>query len=200
MSVERKRINLAPIDNEENVEVIRGSPECKYIKDIAQEFLPAEGNLDLYCSGTGSGKSSRLLKDGLKDAIEKNYRILHLVHRRSIFEQVVSELSKKNISVSYDDGVYTFGNITVTTYQKLHREFEKKFRNNEYYSDTSLFGYNYRLISCDEIHMALEDSQFCQAANESISYLFDFFKRRVSYIFMSANRYINQYTKDEFIY
>lgn len=187
VSVERKRINLAPIDNEENVEVIRGSSECKYIKDIAQEFLPAEGNIDLYCSSTGSGKSSRLLKDGLKDAIEKNYRILHLVHRRSIFEQVVSDLSKnKNIPVSYDDGIYTFGNITVTTYQKLHREFEKKFRNNEYYGSTSLFGYNYRLISCDEIHMALEDSGFCQAANESINYLFDFFKRRVSYIFMSA--------------
>lgn len=44
----------------------------------------------------------------------------------------------------------------------------------------------YRLISCDEIHMTLEDSEFCQAANEIIDYIFGFFKRSVSYIFMSA--------------
>ena len=63
---------------------------------------------------------------------------------------------------------------------------DESVSNGKFYSNFYVFGHNYRLISCDEIHMTLEDSEFCQAANEIIDYIFGFFKRSVSYIFMSA--------------
>lgn len=187
-TVVSKRLFLDPIDNEDNVEVIHGDKNCRYIKDIIKEpFLPPKGCIDFYCAGTGSGKTSYLLGPGLENAEKEGYNMLLLTHRKSILEQSANKLSKnRNLPMYLENGIYSFGNVTITSYQKLIIEFEKMRKDSSYYRKKQLFNREYRLICCDEIHMALEDSPFSQAANDILDYLFDFFGREASYIFMSA--------------
>ena len=113
----------------------------KYISDlITKEEMEKWKNDDIIAitSGTGTGKSYFTTKKVTKFAKERGERILFLVPRSSIAEQLKLELDLEDT------------HITVTTFQWLETSLRKEV------SVYKTFDY----IIMDEAHYFLEDSQF----------------------------------------
>lgn len=136
----------------------------KYISDlITKEEMEKWKNDDIIAitSGTGTGKSYFITKKLTKFAKERGERILFLVPRNSIAEQLEKELD-------IDDT-----HIQVKTYQWI----ETKVRVNEDYTNT--FDY----IVMDEVHYFLEDVTFNIQTDTSLHWAF---QQQVKKIMLSA--------------
>ncbi len=178
----KPRLNTQSIDTEENVKLFEIDDKIRYISEyFTSNHLIPPGHVDLLQCGTGKGKTYRTTKGFLNEARRCNYNIMLILPRNMIVQQVLSEMSSKEVSFSFDNGVYHIDNLTICTYQKLYNELKKIKR-----IDNTIFGREYRAVIFDESHVILEDSLFSEAANFILDEMFDFFRTKVSYYFLSA--------------
>ena len=136
----------------------------KYISDlITKEEMEKWKNDDIIAitSGTGTGKSYFITKKLTKFAKERGERILFLVPRNSIAEQLKLELDLEDT------------HITVTTFQWLETALRQEM---EVYKT---FDY----IIMDEAHYFLEDSQFNVETEYSFMWVME---QQVKRILLSA--------------
>ena len=147
-SIEVKpRFNTKSIDTEENVKLFKIDDKIKYISEyFTSNHLIPPGNVDLLQCGTGKGKTHRIIKGFLSEARRCNYHMMLILPRKMILQQVLSEMSSKEICFSFDNGVYHIDNLTLCTYQKLYNELKKRK-----HIDNTIFGREYRAVIFDEL-------------------------------------------------
>lgn len=204
---------LKPIDNEDNVTVVEGQPD-EMIQKLTKEYFINPGNIELDCCGTGTGKTTRVLTQLIPYAAEHGMHILYVSPRVMINEQIIEKINnmrphtikwgmrRANGETAMDEGIdgniaktetetFYFSNkfpnyptITVMTAQKLYYELCTSLGQGRLNRSTGEA--NYHIVVFDEVHSVLDDAIFCVPMNFILSKIFQFFRRSVAYIFMSA--------------
>lgn len=160
----------------------------KWISDyIGEEYKEwKDGDKIFITSPTGSGKSRFILNILLPYFSYKKRKILYLVNRRILKEQIEMELSK----LPYDQR----SSIEVELYQSIENKFcAVKYQNyGNGFSGYMALGYigtsyleRYDCVVCDECHYFLADANYNTNTAISFRIVNDYFKNKVR-IFMSA--------------
>ena len=140
------------------------------------------GDCIFISSHTGSGKTHFILKTLLPFFAEKDKKILYLVNRRILKEQLEGEL--KNVSSKYAE------NIMIETYQTI----ETCIVNNEDGDQTGRQNYGFNgmkrymenfCVVCDECHYFLADSNYNTNTALSFRFVQEYFLSKIR-IFISA--------------
>lgn len=147
----------------------------KYVADIIgndYEELWQPGNVIYIETQTGSGKTTFVLEKLLPLAIEREERILLLVSRKPLFEQLHHDLMKY---LSANGLIYEkiIDAITIDTYQSLGKQIA---------AQRSCRAYDF--IVADESHFFLSDATF----NSETALIYDFImeQKKAIRIFMSG--------------
>lgn len=140
------------------------------IADSIKSEYEQWGNRDivLISAPTGSGKTYFILHVYLRYARQKNYRILYLVNRTILKEQIERDIETDSINIS------PF--IDVETYQVL----EQSIRNNTAQRFT-----NYNIVVADEAHYFLSDATFNTSTQLSYNWIEKHYKYKIR-IYISA--------------
>lgn len=147
------------------------------------------GDVITISTPTGSGKTTFIIETLLKWAKQNSWRILYLVNRRILKEQIQQRISTE-IQAKWgaeDPGISIGNYISVWTYQTIE-EYLKK--NKWTWLDTQFR--NYTVAVFDECHYFCADSVFNPATALSWEYLISRFDSKIK-IFMSATTESMQY-------
>ena len=157
----------------------------EYISDkIGEEYMNWEGrNIIFITAPTGSGKSYFILHIFLRWIMRNNLKMLYLVNRKILKEQLEEELHGEVEDEIYQEfGIKRFlpNYITITTYQSIENGLKGKK-----YLETNNFIQGFQCVVCDECHYFYSDSNF--NTNTELSYLFlrKVFNNRIQ-IYISA--------------
>ena len=154
----------------------------RYIADeIGNEYQKWESpSLIKITAPTGTGKSYFVLHVLLRYAWQNGRRILYLVNRKILREQLKAEL--RDISYScMPQNIWIEDYIDIYTYQEI--ESRLKFGNQDPFNSRQ--GNLYYYIIYDECHYFYADADFNTSSTESFYYLTGYFKKETQ-IFMSA--------------
>ena len=153
-----------------------------YIKNlIKNDYKMWKGGDSIFIKApTGTGKTTFVLNQLLKEAKKDGREVLYLNNRFLLKEQVKSKVMQMQgltgIESKIVEKTSEFDGITILSYQEL-QEYVEHNKDNKYKSE------RYRYVVFDEIHYLLEDALF----NPKIIYLLDFIKHAgQTKIFMSA--------------
>ncbi len=142
-----------------------------YVSDvIKKEYTEWKSGNRIYISAaTGTGKTNFILKELLPHAVRCDKRILYLVNREILKEQLLESVKEQ---LQY---YYYQSNITIETYQALEKKMASYLYQTNWWRITDSFRsimnyYNYDYIICDECHYFLADSNF--NTNTAFSYAF----------------------------
>ncbi len=157
----------------------------EYISDkIGEEYMNWEDrNIIFITAPTGSGKSYFILHIFLKWIVRNNLKMLYLVNRKILKEQLEEELHGEVEDEIYQEFGIEKGlrnHITITTYQNIENGLKGKK-----YLEANYFIQGFQCVVCDECHYFYSDSNF--NTNTEISYLFlrKVFNNRIQ-IYISA--------------
>lgn len=157
----------------------------EYISDkIGEEYMNWEGrNIIFITAPTGTGKSYFILHIFFKWIVRNNLKMLYLVNRKILKEQLEEELHGEVEDEIYQEfGIKRFlpNYITITTYQSIENGLKGKK-----YLETNNFIQGFQCVVCDECHYFYSDSNF--NTNTELSYLFlrKVFNNRIQ-IYISA--------------
>lgn len=169
----------------------------RYIADeIGEEYMKWEpGDIIFIKAPTGSGKSYFILHIFLKWVVQNGVRLLYLVNRRVLQEQLQEELDKDVYAEMFNyfrKPIDLRQHIQIRTYQNLESEIKRDIIS----TAQMLSPYNY--VVCDECHYFYSDSNFntnTELSFDCIRYEFD---SKVQ-IYMSAtmDRLKEMYTQRE---
>ncbi|MFI3202079.1 MAG: DEAD/DEAH box helicase family protein [Eubacteriales bacterium] len=101
---------------------------------------------------TGSGKTTFIFEKLLTHAIYKNQKILYLVNRKILKEQLEKKLNEKSMSIQVELRVFARNHLEIYTYQEV----EKGIKN----GDIIHLRKRYDYIIFDECHYFYEDALF----------------------------------------
>lgn len=124
---------------------------------------------------TGSGKTYFVINVLLKYAVASNKRILYVVNRKVLKEQIEEEIKKVHLEIrkQFEVGVNIKNFITVKTYQNLEERFcFHKNGRDEIINEMNHYDY----IIYDEAHYFYSDSNFntyTEVSFDLLRYLFD---------------------------
>lgn len=176
-----------------------------YVSDIIGEKYKTwkKGDIILLTAPTGSGKTTFILNELLSYAIDKSaenkkkkekdgidintvdyrIRILYLVNRRVLKEQLCAELNKRQSELSREKNLGMYGldeYIAIATYQSI----EQGLKSDKPY-DTIQWIKRYYYIVCDECHYFMNDSNFNTYTELSFDCIRTYFDYKIQ-IYMSA--------------
>lgn len=148
----------------------------EYLSDIiGEEYKQWEWGERIYISSqTGSGKTHFCLHILFDYAVRNNRRILYLVNRKALKEQIEFEINRHSADLQRKIPAHINARsyIDVRTYQSIE---SGDYPNSKYY-----------YIVCDECHYFLSDANFNTNTCYSFNYLYQNYSYRSVFIFMSA--------------
>lgn len=170
-------INNSVLDNaeKENIE-----QEINYVSEmINNEYWNWKQYKAIFINTpTGSGKTTFIIEELLQYVIKNNKRMLYLVNRKMLKEQLIKEISEKVARPIRSIGLDISNYIEVMTYQAL----EQRCRNN-WYGMIDLGHYDY--IIADESHYFSTDSTYNTNTQISFDWILNQLTKSVI-VFMSA--------------
>lgn len=137
------------------------------------------GDIVLISAPTGSGKTYFILHVYLRYAIQKNYRILYLVNRRILKEQIERDIE------TYSINIRPF--IDVVTYQTL----EQSIRDNT----AQRFTY-YNIVVADEAHYFLSDVTFNTSTQLSYNWIEGEYREKIRIYILATLDNLYEYMKN----
>lgn len=142
----------------------------EYVSDkIGEEYMNWEDRDIIFITApTGTGKSYFILHIFLKWIVRNNYKMLYLVNRKILKEQLEEELHGEVEDEIYQEfGIERFlpNHIEVSTYQSIENGLKGKK-----YLETNNFIQGFQCVVCDECHYFYSDSNF--NTSTELSYLF----------------------------
>ena len=161
--------------------------ERRYISDeIGNEYLKwTYGDIVFITASTGAGKSHFILNVYLDWIIQRGERLLYLVNRRILREQLQNEvnteiarvISEKN---GLDTNIQNY--IEITTYQALENRLKSS-----YYEACKCLGsmQKFACVVCDECHYFYTDSNFNTGTELSFALIRELFSNKLQ-IYISA--------------
>ena len=157
----------------------------RYLSDVIGDGYKEwrNGDIILITAATGAGKSYFILHTYLKWAIEKQFKILYLVNRKILKEQLEDILSEINRENKREHGICAediSDYISIRTYQSIENKL-KNFFINRVQEDLNKFA----CVVCDECHYFYTDSNFNTGTEVSYSIIKDLFKGKIR-IYISA--------------
>lgn len=166
---------------------------------IGDEYKDWE-NGDIICisSPTGSGKTHFVLRTLLKYFAQKNQRILYLVNRKILKEQIKEDITYSGELFKYVDMIEIELYQTIEMqYRELCWKCEEERRRKTVYSRRL---WDYDCVVCDECHYFLSDANFNTNTDLSYWWIRDVFENKIR-IFMSATiDDIEQYIKEDWLH
>lgn len=159
---------------------IQGVIYMRFIADsIKQEYEKwTEGDVVFISSPTGSGKTTFVLNTLLPYLRKKGKRVLYLVNRTILKEQLEHEIR----NLPYD----LQNTIQVELYQTIERKLLEFFLwNNDYYEREANRYSEFDYVVCDEAHYFLMDSNYNTNTILSYSYIRNYYYNKIR-IYMSA--------------
>lgn len=161
--------------------------ERRYISDeIENEYQKwTDGDIVFITASTGAGKSHFILNVYLDWIIQRGGRLLYLVNRRILREQLQNEvnteiarvISEKN---GLDTNIQSY--IEITTYQAL----ENRLKSSYYEACNCLESVlKFTCVVCDECHYFYTDSNFNTGTELSLDLIRELFKGKLQ-IYISA--------------
>lgn len=144
------------------------------ITDDESSEIVVNGQNVILDGGTGTGKSSWVI-----DVLSKHSnRILYLVPRQKLKEDITQDISMKRIS-----------NISVITYQSIEYYIQKKFYSDYDMAEDAIIGKwlcVYDAVVFDEIHCIITDSSYNQYTEYIYKLMFRLLQTEIAVIMMSA--------------
>lgn len=156
----------------------------KYVSEsIQNEYVNWKRNQTIFISApTGTGKTTFILRDLVKYAASKERKILYLVNRTLLKEQIEEEINvnvmrklRKNLALS---NTALKNVITVKTYQEVEQLCKRR-------ENLSWRKGEFRYIIADEAHYFLMDSLFNSNTEISLEWMMNQ-RQDTSLVFMSA--------------
>ncbi len=142
------------------------------IGDEYKEWMTVNNVIVFITSPTGSGKTFFILHSLLPYLSEKNQKILYLVNRKILKEQIEEEIICFSPEYSNMICVELYQNIEI---RLKNMEMEARYLPN----------YSYDCVVCDECHYFLADANYNTNTDLSLNYVFDMFAGKPK-IFISA--------------
>lgn len=161
--------------------------ERRYISDeIGNEYLKwTYGDIVFITASTGAGKSHFILNVYLDWIIQKGGRLLYLVNRRILREQLQNEVNTeiaRAISEKYGLDTNIQNYIEITTYQAL----ENSLKSSYYEACKCLESMQkFTCVVCDECHYFYTDSNFNTGTELSLDLIRELFNNKLQ-IYISA--------------
>lgn len=161
--------------------------ERQYITDeIGKEYQNwANGDIVFITASTGAGKSHFILNVYLDWIIQKGGRLLYLVNRRILREQLQNEVNTeiaRAISEKYGWDTNIQNYIEITTYQAL----ENSLKSSYYEACKCLESMQkFTCVVCDECHYFYTDSNFNTGTELSLDLIRELFNKKLQ-IYISA--------------
>lgn len=161
--------------------------ERRYISDeIGNEYLKwTYGDIVFITASTGAGKSHFILNVYLDWIIQKGGRLLYLVNRRILREQLQNEVNTEIARVisekkGLDTNIQNY--IEITTYQAL----ENRLKSSYYEACKCLESMQkFTCVVCDECHYFYTDSNFNTGTELSLDLIRELFDNKLQ-IYISA--------------
>lgn len=137
-----------------------GTKKNQYISDIVgDDYKLWESERIILNSGTGTGKTSFVLKTLVPYYLKQNKKILYLCNREKLYKQIKPEMQK-------------LSGIVLMTYQRLQKLLRKGY------------DYAYDLIIADECHYFYADAKFNEYTDLAYEYVMS--KKSSVIVLMSA--------------
>lgn len=163
------------------------------VQALDRSKLWKQGDIVFITSPTGTGKSTFVFRDLLKYYHENGKRILYLVNRRILKDQLETELKTKYLKyrsaidlMLYQDLENQISALNEST-SKEYKGASKIYKIKQYFQQDYCINWlgNYDCVVCDEAHYFLTDSNYNTRTVLSFKFINAHFENKIR-IFMSA--------------